>query len=78
MHSASLPRARPRNEMEEAADGLVGNPETLEGITTTAEIDDREGTDSGTRRTVGVERWLDAERGLMIFEQKWGVDIMNA
>ena len=64
--------------MEEAADRIVGNPETLEGITTTAEIDDREGTDSVTQRTVGVERWLDAERGLMIFEQKWGVDIMNA
>ena len=54
------------------------NPETLEGITTTAEIDDREGTDSGTQRTVRVERWLDAKRGLMIFEQKWGVDILNA
>ena len=46
----------------------MGNPETVEGITVTAELDDQE--DTGRYATNGgVERWLGTERGLMIFEQ---------
>ena len=38
----------------EAADGIVGDPETVERMTTTAETDDQEETDSGAQRTVGL------------------------
>ena len=56
--------------------GLWGTP-TVEGITVTAELDDQEDTGRYAMNG-GVERWLGTERGLMIFEQEWGVDIMNA